>query len=52
MSVAISLTLTPMLCSRFLKPRDEQVRHGRLFALFERGFGAMHDGYDRALRVV
>ncbi len=48
----VALTLTPMLCSRFLKRRDERVPHGRLFMLFERGFDAMHDGYKRALHVV
>jgi HAE1 family hydrophobic/amphiphilic exporter-1 len=51
-SVAVSLTLTPMLCSRFLKPRDEHRPHGRLFMLFERAFDAMRDGYERALRIV
>src|SRR6202007_2270839 len=30
----VSLTLTPMLCSRFLKPHRVE-RHGRLFNLFE-----------------
>src|SRR2546425_4946725 len=33
----VSLTLTPMLCSRFLKPQAEQ-RHGRLYAASERVF--------------
>jgi HAE1 family hydrophobic/amphiphilic exporter-1 len=51
-SVAISLTLTPMLCSRFLKPHDKRAPHGRVFLFFERGFKLMHDGYERALRVV
>jgi len=38
----VSISLTPMLCSRFLKaPRDE--RHGVLYNLFERLFdGAVH----------
>ena len=42
-SVVVSLTLTPMLCSRFLKAHGENRQHGRLFMLFERGFNAMHD---------
>ena len=51
-SVFVSLTLTPMLCSRFLKAHDEKRQHGRLFMLFERGFQAFHDWYERSLRVV
>jgi hydrophobic/amphiphilic exporter-1 (mainly G- bacteria), HAE1 family len=45
----VSISLTPMLCSRFLKPpRDE--RHGVLYNLFERLFdGAVHL-YDTTLR--
>ncbi len=33
----VSLTLTPMLCSRFLKP-PHSMRHGRLYNLIERLF--------------
>ncbi len=33
----VSLTLTPMLCSRFLRPPKEQ-KHGHVYLLFERGF--------------
>jgi HAE1 family hydrophobic/amphiphilic exporter-1 len=51
-SVAISLSLTPMLCSRFLKPRDERTPHGQLFRAFEHGFQFIHERYERALRVV
>ncbi|MDP9044392.1 MAG: efflux RND transporter permease subunit [Pseudomonadota bacterium] len=50
-SVLISLTLTPMLCSRFLKS-ERGTRHGRLYQLFERGFDAMLNGYKRGLHVV
>jgi HAE1 family hydrophobic/amphiphilic exporter-1 len=50
-SVLISLTLTPMLCSRFLKDAKD-VRHGRLYALFERFFDGMLNGYRRGLKVV
>ncbi|MEO6918993.1 MAG: efflux RND transporter permease subunit [Collimonas sp.] len=50
-SVIISLTLTPMLCSRFLKPHSAE-SHGRMYQLFERGFDAMLNGYKRGLHVV
>ncbi|MDX2153000.1 MAG: efflux RND transporter permease subunit [Bryobacteraceae bacterium] len=47
----ISLTLTPMLCSRWLK-REEDVRHGRLYLLSERAFHAMQEFYAVTLRFV
>jgi len=50
-SVFISLTLTPMLCSRFLT-HIEPGRHGRLYMLTERAFEAMLNGYKRGLDVV
>jgi HAE1 family hydrophobic/amphiphilic exporter-1 len=53
-SVVISLTLTPMLCARFLhghKPGEVE-RHGRLYMLLERGFDAMLNGYKRGLHFV
>ena len=47
-SVLVSLTLTPMMCSRFL--RDEHARgHGRLYRAFEHGFDALRDAYRRGL---
>jgi HAE1 family hydrophobic/amphiphilic exporter-1 len=39
----VSLSLTPMMCSRFLKPPTEH--HGKLYNFFERGFDAMRDAY-------
>ncbi|MBC7665159.1 MAG: efflux RND transporter permease subunit, partial [Caulobacter sp.] len=51
MSVIISLTLTPMLCSRFLK-NEHATRHGRLYQLFERGFDKLLARYKRGLDVV
>jgi len=50
-SVIISLTLTPMLCSRFLRNSHAE-SHGRMYQLFERGFDAMLNGYKRGLHVV
>ena len=49
-SGVVSLTLTPMLCSRFLKPPAES--HGRLYRASERVFAAMLSGYRRTLQVV
>jgi HAE1 family hydrophobic/amphiphilic exporter-1 len=46
----VSLTLTPMMCSRILKPHDPNARHGRLYMIFERAFDAMRDAYDLTLR--
>ena len=47
----VSLTLTPMMCSRILKNYHTQ-KHGRLFALSERTFDAVRDAYARSLRWV
>jgi hydrophobic/amphiphilic exporter-1 (mainly G- bacteria), HAE1 family len=47
----VSLTLTPMLCSRFLTPPKSQ-HHGRLYQLTERGFDATLQGYKAALAFV
>jgi hydrophobe/amphiphile efflux-1 (HAE1) family protein len=50
LSLLISLTLTPMMCSRLLKP--ETGEHGRLYRLFERGFDGLVALYGRGLNVV
>ena len=50
-SLLVSLTTTPMLCARFLKPRDES-GHGRLYRAFERAFDWIHYEYNSALRWV
>jgi len=44
-----SLTLTPMLCSRFLHAPGQQ-RHGRLYAASERFFQGMFRAYERSLK--
>jgi HAE1 family hydrophobic/amphiphilic exporter-1 len=46
----VSLTLTPMLCSRYLK-HAEPTAHGRVFQMFERFFAALLAAYERTLRV-
>jgi multidrug efflux pump len=50
-SAAVSLTLTPMMCSRILrhKPEDQQ---GRFFRASERAFDNMIAFYGRTLKVV
>ncbi|MBI5814373.1 MAG: efflux RND transporter permease subunit [Nitrospinae bacterium] len=50
-SGVVSLTLTPMLCSRFLRG-GKQERHGALFNLFERMFARWLNLYERSLKVV
>ena len=47
----VSLTLTPMMCSRILKPHREQ-RHGRVFMAFERAFDAWRHSHEISLRWV
>jgi HAE1 family hydrophobic/amphiphilic exporter-1 len=47
----VSLTLTPMLASRFLKPPKES-HHGALFNWSERVFGGMLRLYDVSLRFI
>jgi len=47
-SVFVSLTLTPMMCSRILKD-EHTTSHGRLYKLFERGFDATLEAYRRGL---
>ncbi|HXZ24824.1 MAG TPA: efflux RND transporter permease subunit, partial [Nitrospiria bacterium] len=47
-SGVVSLTLTPMLCSRFLRPPRE-VEHGALYAASERVFSGALQLYERTL---
>ena len=48
-SLAVSLTLTPMMCATLLKP-EEPREHGFLFRLSERSFTWVHDHYETTLR--
>jgi HAE1 family hydrophobic/amphiphilic exporter-1 len=50
LSLLISLTLTPMMCSRLLTPETGQ--HGRLYRLLERGFDGLLGLYGRGLNIV
>jgi multidrug efflux pump len=47
-SLMLSLTMTPMMCSRLLLPASER-RHGRLYAWSERGFERLRRGYEKSL---
>jgi HAE1 family hydrophobic/amphiphilic exporter-1 len=46
----VSISLTPMLCSRFLKPPHAQ-KHGALYRATERMFDLSRDLYDWTLRL-
>ena len=47
-SMAVSLSLTPMMASRFLRAHGE-TRHGRFYQWSERAFGRMLHAYERGL---
>jgi HAE1 family hydrophobic/amphiphilic exporter-1 len=47
----VSLTLTPMLCSRFLSHRDRS-KHGKLFQFSEKFFDGLLHAYDWGLKKV
>jgi hydrophobe/amphiphile efflux-1 (HAE1) family protein len=51
LSLLISLTLTPMLCSRLLR-HEAKNAHGRLYRALERCFDALLAVYEAGLRVV
>ena len=46
----VSLSLSPMLCSRFLSPQSS--RHGKLHQVFEKGFDWLLRWYGWGLRIV
>jgi len=50
LSLVISLTLTPMMCARLLKPERRQ--HGRLYRISEKGFDALLGAYEASLKIV
>ncbi len=47
-SLVVSLTTTPMLCARWLRPQSEEPP-SRLFLATERAFARMLEGYRRSL---
>ncbi len=51
-SLVVSLTLTPMMASRFLKAHEQDQKHGRLYQWSERFFDGMLRLYERGLDVV
>ena len=55
-SGVVSVTLTPMLCSRFLKKPHKHGEagggHSRFYEVTERAFQKWLDGYDRTLQIV
>jgi HAE1 family hydrophobic/amphiphilic exporter-1 len=50
-SGVVSLSLTPMLCSRFLRPHGQE-KHGRVYMALERFFDGMLHVYERSLTLV
>ena len=46
----VSLTLTPMLCSRFLKPHVQEEKHGWFYRVTERFFDGLLHIYDVTLK--
>ncbi len=45
----VSLTLTPMLCSRWLRPEAKDAEHGRFYRATERAWGKSLAWYERSL---
>ncbi len=48
-STIVALTLSPMLCSKLLKPQDRSAQRRSMAALIERGFDRTARGYGRLL---
>src|SRR5438309_9183873 len=51
-SGVVSLTLTPMLCGRFLHRENPDEKRGAFYRITEHGFDAMHNSYARTLKWV
>ena len=47
-SLVVSLTATPMMCARLLRPQSE-AKHGRFYQASERGFNWILKGYEKSL---
>ena len=53
MSVFVSITLTPVMCARFLKVEPEGgVQHGKLYMVMETAFNGLAAFYGKGLTVV
>jgi multidrug efflux pump len=52
LSAVVSLTLTPMMCSRILRPTPPKEKQGRIFRASERAFESMIAFYGRTLKFV
>jgi multidrug efflux pump len=50
-SLIVSLTTTPMMCAKLLRPRKRE-RHGRLYQASESAFEGLRSGYSLGLRWV
>jgi len=50
-SAFVSLTLSPMMCSLFLR-NEHAVRHGRFYMIVENAFDSLLNGYKRGLDFV
>jgi multidrug efflux pump len=50
-SLLVSLTTTPTMCAKFLRPLHHE-RHGRFYRFSERGFELLLRGYDHTLKWV
>jgi hydrophobic/amphiphilic exporter-1 (mainly G- bacteria), HAE1 family len=48
----VSLTLTPMLCSRFLRGPDHAAETGAVLRVLERGYNGMLRGYEWSLELI
>ena len=51
-SACVSLTLTPMMCSRLLKAKADEKRHGRFFEATERVYDRIVKFYGRTLQTI
>jgi multidrug efflux pump len=50
-SLVVSLTTTPMMCAKLLRP-DQDEKHGRFYRVSERAFDRAHRGYATGLKWV
>jgi len=48
----VSISFTPMLCSRFLRAHDPKQKHNWLYRMTDRGFDALYRTYDWSLKGV